>query len=78
MTPFPPSLAGPAPQLPTPRPKMSWGNHTECSPVGAAHPGHLRGPRLTFTPKSGDVELQMAPTLVAASMASTACALLGK
>ena len=47
-------------------------------PAGAAHPGHLRGPRLTFTPKSGDVELQMAPMLAAASMASKACALLGK
>lgn len=35
-------------------------------------------PQLTFTPKSGEVELQMAPILAAANMASTACALLGR
>lgn len=55
---------------------LPCGNHTE---MFLPHPqGTQWGPQLTFTPKSGDVELQMAPMLAAASMASTACTPLGK
>lgn len=85
--------ASPGPQLPTPLPKTPGGqspplgkSHRNVSVASGRTPqgtqGHTGaphwGPQLTFTPKSGDVELQMAPMLAAASMASTACTPLGK
>lgn len=79
----PPHTPYPGPQVGT---ALPCGNHAAGPPAGPhaqeAHGAQKHplwwGPGLTFTPKSGDMELQMAPMLAAASMASTACTLLGK